>query len=431
MAAFTGDLENLHIVDVIQLLHATRKSGTFSVRGTKGESKIIFSNGYIVAASHLDNRIRIGTVMVKMNAITSEDLEQALEIQRNAGTNRKPLIVMLMALGKLGQEEAFRCLKKLIEMTIVELIGWTRGAFTFDTDAISVSPGCNYIPGEMDQALSLDAQMVLMDALRIFDERERDRASGKDIESYEEFFSEALPQEASPESIRKMPALTAKDLGLDNLDALEKKVQKPFSVEELFNPLEMRRQRIREILPDFSGREQEAFVSFLEKSVARAHTDKGSRQQQQSAALILFSRDNLIKHSVVTIYNGEGVPVFATGEERELDHIIAECLSRKIVPILVYDSPETSGGGFSVSAIIKLRQHVKDKYPQVSEIQLASPFDHAFMIQSSKDGIKTVLPKPHKDAQRETFIEDSIQFLETLRSSIRNLLPEKTQLRKR
>ena len=41
--AFTGDLELLNIVDIIQLLNTTRKSGTLFVKGLKGESRIIFS----------------------------------------------------------------------------------------------------------------------------------------------------------------------------------------------------------------------------------------------------------------------------------------------------------------------------------------------------------------------------------------------------
>ncbi len=90
--AFTGDLENLHIVDIIQLIHTTRKSGTFSVTGSKGESRIIFSNGYIVGANHLNNKVRIGTVLVKMKSIALEDLRLALEAQKKAGKTRKPLI---------------------------------------------------------------------------------------------------------------------------------------------------------------------------------------------------------------------------------------------------------------------------------------------------------------------------------------------------
>ena len=82
--AFTGELEQLHIVDIIQLLNTTRKSGALFVKGSNGESRIIFSNGYIVGANHL-NRVRIGTVLVKLNAITIEDLKQALEVQKRQG----------------------------------------------------------------------------------------------------------------------------------------------------------------------------------------------------------------------------------------------------------------------------------------------------------------------------------------------------------
>jgi hypothetical protein len=179
--AFTGDLEHLHIVDIIQLLHTTRKSGTFIVEGSRGESRIIFSDGYIVGASHLNNSVRIGTVLVKMNAITAEDLKKALEVQESSGKDRKPLIATLIDLGTLGQEESSRGLSKLIEITIVELMGWSGGTFTFDTDAIAVTRECSYPIGKMEQATSLDAQMVLMEALRIFDEREYDRQSGKDV----------------------------------------------------------------------------------------------------------------------------------------------------------------------------------------------------------------------------------------------------------
>src|SRR4030066_269808 len=254
--AFTGDLEHLHIVDIIQLLHTTRKSGTFSVRGSRGESRIIFSNGYIVGASHLNNRICIGTVLVKMNALPPADIEKVLEIQKSAGKDRKPLLSTLIELGKLGHEEASKGLKKLIEMTIVELIGWTKGTFTFDTEDIAVTPECNYPIGKMEQAMSLDAQMVLMDALRIFDEREIDR------------------------------------------------------------------QKIRETLSGFSAEEQEGFVSFLEKSTVRIPPHDGSsRQEGRAQALILFSEDEFIKHSVMTICKNEGILVFATDGEEELDHI--------------------------------------------------------------------------------------------------------------
>ena len=68
--AFTGDLEHLNIVDIIQLVHATRQSGIFSVKGSTGESTIVFKKGQIVGANYCDNSVRIGTILVKTGAIT-------------------------------------------------------------------------------------------------------------------------------------------------------------------------------------------------------------------------------------------------------------------------------------------------------------------------------------------------------------------------
>ena len=423
--AFTGDLEHLHIVDIIQLLNTSRKSGSFSVKGIRGESRIIFSNGYIVGASHLNNRVRIGTVLVKMNAITIEDLKQALGVQKNAGKNRKPLIATLIELNKLGRDKASEGLKKLIEMTIVELVGWTKGTFTLDTEIIYVSPECSYPISKMEQEISLDAQMVLMDALRIFDERERDRQSGKIVPSDEELFSDVIPSEGAAETGKKSTIITADDLGLADLDHLERKMPQFLPVHEIFDPVEIHRQKIKETLAGFSAEEQESFVSFLEKSaVSRDIRDGSQRQDGRMNGLILFSEDELIKHSVMTICKAEDALVFATDGEEELDRIIDQCLKIKVLPILVFDDLETSERIFSREKIVGMQQQIKKRYPQVSIIQMISLPDYKFTLQSFNNGIRAVFPKPSKEPLKTAFIEDTIKFLETFKAYIKGFFHE-------
>ena len=427
--ALTGDLEHLHIVDIIQLLHTTRKSGTFSVKGRKGESRIIFSNGYIVGASHLNNKIRIGTVLVKMNAISLKDLNKALEVQRNAGKERKPLIATLVELGKLRHEDASKGLRKLIEITIVEIIGWTEGTFTVDTDAITVSPECSYLPDKMEQEVSLDAQMVLMDALRIFDEQERDRLNGKHVAAYEELFADVVPSEKPSEQEGRSSVLTADDLGLGDLEHLERKMPLFTMDKEVFDPVEIHRQKIRETLSGFSREEQEAFVSFLEKSATGINPlEMPARREGQAQSLILFGEDEIIKHSVMTIFKNEGVLVFSPEGEEELDRIVAQCLLIKTLPLLVYDNAGMPGGMLTEEKIISLRQKMKKKYPRVPAIQISSQKDNAFTLQSYHDGMRAVFPKPSKEVRKETFIPDSISFLETFISYIRGFFNEQKNL---
>src|SRR3990172_5669207 len=214
--ALTGDLEHLNIVDIIQLIHATRQSGIFSVKGNNGESRIVFSAGNIVGANHIDNSVRIGTVLVKTGALTIDDLKQAMGVKKNADKNRMLLLATLVQMGKLKREDALRGLKKLAQLTIVELMTWTKGTFTFDTDAIVVS-------SEGGHDLEVDAQMVLMDALRISDERERDRREGKEVPSFAALYPDVVPEENEEEATGERSTVTADDLGLADLDRLEKK----------------------------------------------------------------------------------------------------------------------------------------------------------------------------------------------------------------
>jgi len=79
--SFTGDLEHLPIVDVIQLLHATRKSGILRISCRKGESQLVFKDGFIVSANHLNNSVRIGKILINLGLITPELLDQTLKEQ--------------------------------------------------------------------------------------------------------------------------------------------------------------------------------------------------------------------------------------------------------------------------------------------------------------------------------------------------------------
>jgi len=211
--SFTGDLEQLPIVDVVQLMNSTRKSGILSVEGRKGESQLVFKDGYIVSANHLNNSVRIGEILVRQGSVTEEGLEKALEIQKNAGRDRKPLIVTMLELGMVDEKKAYAGLQALIEMTIVEILTWRKGSFKLEAKLSKSSDDYKFYPENINRELNIDTQGVLMDALRVFDEKMRD--GQLQLESEEE----------EPE-----PQLSADDLGLDDLDAIDARSPDIFTV---------------------------------------------------------------------------------------------------------------------------------------------------------------------------------------------------------
>lgn len=405
--SFTGDLEHLPIVDVIQLLHATKKSGTLSVRGGKGESQLVFAGGYIVSANHANDSVRIGKILVKTRAITQETLSQVLLDQNSAGEARKPLIAMLIEKGQVQREAAFKALEMLIELTIVEILTWTTGTFSLDVESLAISDEYRYFPDKLNQEFLLNTQNVLMDALRIYDEKKRD---GELTE--EEWAPE--PNAVETDGGREESwSLSADDLGLGDFDRLERKIPGVFSSLEDADPAESQRQKLQSLAPELSATELEELLAYLLKFSGRATADAADKPEAR--ALILFSSDELFTHAVTTVCKHDGLPVFATNDEQDLDHIIDQSRTKKIVATLVLDSPTDSAEGGAAAATVERRRQRMGKYPQLAIIQFAPPLDYAFTLQSFADGVRAVLPRPLRTVRSQTFVADTVLFLDAFR----------------
>ena len=419
--SFTGDLEHLPIVDVVQLLHSTRKSGILRVMCRKGESQLVFKDGFFVSANHLNNRIRIGKILVDLNVITPGILDQALTAQKNAGPNQKPLIITLIEKGLVNEKDAYRGLERLIEMTLVEVLTWKKGTFTLDVLPESVTDDYIYYTEKMNGEIKVDTQRILMDALRIIDEKMRDG------ELVEDDFPEedVAPTKAVPDE--ESPLLSLDDLGLADLDMLEKKIPEVFSVLEDRDTGKIQYREIEKIAPDLSTQDREALVTFLgELSVSAKMARMPPHQDGQPQSILFFSSDELFKFAVTATCKHTGVLVFATNEEQDLDPIIEQSLAKNSLPVLVFDSPENADEHFSAEQIKLLRRQKKDKYPQIDVIQLASPGDSGFALQSYIDGVMAVIPKPSRAFGQETFAADTIQFLQAFQSYARRYAAERT-----
>jgi hypothetical protein len=187
---------------------------------------------------------------------------------------------------------------------------------------------------------------------------------------------------------------------------------------EIFNPDTIHRQKIKELLPGFSFEEQEAFASYLRKSADRKSAPDAAALQA-GKAVVLFSNDTLTSHAVMSLCNDEGVLVFATDDEKELDRMVSQCLLSARMPVVVFDNPVKPEGGFSREHIAGLRKQVSGKYSAIPVIQYASPQDAAFILQSYHDGVTAVFPKPSKEDRRATYIQDTITFLDAFMAYIK------------
>ncbi|BCG45427.1 response regulator receiver domain protein [Citrifermentans bremense] len=404
--SFDGDLEHLPIVDVIQLLHATGKSGTLTLKSAKGESQLVFLDGFVVSANHVNNSVRIGQIMLGMGLITKENLDLALKEQRSAGPQRKPIIQTLIEGGMVKTSDAYKGLEALIEMTIVEVLTWTRGTFSLDVTKSIVSDDYRYFPEKVKQEIHLNTQNLLMDALRIYDERKRDGTL-----TPEAMFGTAEPSLA--EAPTGAGEISAADLGLEELDELERRIPQHFAPLTQELP-DTPASRLRDELSGISAEEQQKLLRYLEQLASRP--EKGG-----ATGVVLYTGDKVLRECVGAVCGASFL--CATDDPSQVDAVLDQALSRQRLPLLLVDAGDSRERGEGADFLALLQQR-RGRYPDLPVVVLASPGDYGLFARVLEAGASAFLPRATRKERPESFIADTVESCRTLAAYLEKRVEE-------
>jgi hypothetical protein len=394
--AFTGELEHLPIVDVIQLINSSRKSGLLSVKGRKGESQLVFKDGYIVSASHLNNSVKIGQVLVDMGMLTGEQLEQGLKKQQLDGEARKPLAITLIDMGLLTEKDAYKALQHLIEMTLVEILTWKTGKFTLQHHDEVIDCEFRYYPEKMNNEVNLNTQSILMDALRIFDEKKRDGLIDEEDES-----------EAMAAIVEEL--ISADDLGLTEMDEITASLPKAFSATAAFDPVIFQKTRIAELAPQLPESDVEKLASAL-----AGHTlSPGAEPAKETAQLlVIISTDNLLIHSLEVLSRSVGAELKAFGSVEEFEAKAKTVMKEDAVLRTIIDAPPNVSG--ASKSVLELQKSLSSRFQGAVMVQLVQGQSLGFTLESYRSGVRTVLPKPRLQAGSPSAADDFIGLVNFL-----------------
>jgi hypothetical protein len=192
--SLSGNLEDVSVADALQFIHLGGRTGTLTLTRDDVKAEIGFHRGRIVSAWAPGSK-RLGELLVESGAITPETLDEALR-QQAAETPRRPLGQILVANGALSDDVMYTALQQQIERAIYELVTWTTGTFEFALDDLKPIDDVSVLPPDVVSHLRLDTQAVLIDALRVFDQRNR----LKEGPGTTSFVAPAAPLRATPES---------------------------------------------------------------------------------------------------------------------------------------------------------------------------------------------------------------------------------------
>lgn len=171
--SINGVLEDLPLADVLQFVHLGQRTGTLYMwrRDDDQRAEIGFHDGKIVSAWTPGHQ-RLGDLLVDADLLTAGDLEQALETQRTSGGRSLGQILLERAL--VTHADIHRVIRDQVEGTIFDLVTWRHGEFHFEVDELHPVDEFSLAPGEVLDDLDLNTQMLLLEATRIFDERNRE-----------------------------------------------------------------------------------------------------------------------------------------------------------------------------------------------------------------------------------------------------------------
>jgi uncharacterized coiled-coil protein SlyX len=174
--SLSGNLEDVSVAEALQFIHLGGRTGTLTLSYDGAEAEIGLHQGRIVNAWGPGSK-RLGQLLLDAGLIVQPTLDMALAVQEEESP-RRSLGQILVSMEAVSPEAMYRAIEQQIEQTVYELVTWTHGTFRFASDDLKPIDDIAVSPGDVIRHLSLDTQMVLLDALRIFDERNRDTRRG-------------------------------------------------------------------------------------------------------------------------------------------------------------------------------------------------------------------------------------------------------------
>ncbi len=157
--AIRGSLSEASLADVLQLLALGQKTGCLSIAREGSFGTVHFAAGRIVHAELVNRRDRLGDRLVRLGAITPDDLARVTAA--SAPQDDRDLAHTLLAQGLIEREVLVGEYRTQVEEAVYHLFSWSLGSFTFEPEA-DESP---------DAALvSVSADSLLLEGARRVDE---------------------------------------------------------------------------------------------------------------------------------------------------------------------------------------------------------------------------------------------------------------------
>lgn len=184
--SLVGNLEDLGLGDILQIVSLSRKSGVLTLSSLNRVGTVVFSNGQVIRATSSVFKDNLGHLLLQRDIVDLATLKRALTLQRN--TPEPPRLGdILIDKFKIPKEKIEEAIKSQIEKIVYSFFTWSEGTFSFQLGEQEEQSEVMVNSLEVMLSKGINTQWLAMEGSRLVDEM---RHEGVEFEEEEEVVPE-------------------------------------------------------------------------------------------------------------------------------------------------------------------------------------------------------------------------------------------------
>lgn len=179
--SLVGNLEDLGLGEILQIVSLSRRSGVLSLESRGREARVIFRNGQVIRATSSTFQQNLGEVLIQQGVIDLTILKRALSIQADEGYSQLLGGIMIDRFG-VSADAIETVVREQIENVVYSLFAWAEGTFEFELQEVNEADNAKLDPVQFMLKQGLNPQYLAMEGSRIIDEQRHRGESGEEGE---------------------------------------------------------------------------------------------------------------------------------------------------------------------------------------------------------------------------------------------------------
>ena len=161
-----GDIIDFPLAEIVQIIGASRQTGTLMLDGEISKLSISFRDGKPVLTDSADNCERIGELLLKSKDVDRRDVIDAMLIQKRHSEkgDKKRIGKILIEMGIVSPHTINKYISNQIRESLYDILSERKGTFQFEAEEVDV---------DTDEPITLDIEELILQGMRHIEDRTR------------------------------------------------------------------------------------------------------------------------------------------------------------------------------------------------------------------------------------------------------------------